>query len=89
MKTLLSLANGAFTITEQGGVFTISLNDKVSVGGGKAAGIVSLQGAGSIVLSGKQAFDLGMALLEAHSPAALVPIEEGAQAIADAAISEA
>lgn len=89
MKTLVSLGNGAFTITEEGGAFTVSFNEKLAVGGGAASGILSLQGSGSAVLSGKQAFDLGMKLLEAHSPAALVPFEQGAQAIADGAISGA
>jgi hypothetical protein len=89
MKTLLSLANGAFTITEEGGVFTFSFNDQAALGGGEAAGVASVKGSGSLVLSGKQAFDLGMKLLEAHSPAAMVPLEQGVQAVADAAIADA
>lgn len=89
MKTILSLLNGAFVITEQAGVFTISINESLVVGGGPAKGVISLAGTGSVVVSGKQAFDLGMALLEAHSPSALVPIEEAAQAMADAAITSA
>ena len=38
MKTLLSLAGGALTITEQGGVFTLSVSEKTEVGGGQAEG---------------------------------------------------
>lgn len=46
MKTLLSLENGAITITEQGGDFF--LNFSGSVGGGVLAGILS--GSGSVKL---------------------------------------
>jgi hypothetical protein len=87
MKVLLNALNGALVISENAGNITIALNDSVNVGGGKAAGIVSLQGQGSVVLEGKVAFDLGMAFAESHSPSILVPFEEGAQAAGDAAIS--
>lgn len=86
-KQLLNLGNGVLVISEQGGSFTVGFSEKASLGGGKAAGILSVQGEGSLVLSGKQAFDLGMALIEAHSPAAFIPIEQGIQAAGDAAIS--
>ncbi len=89
MKTLVSLDGGVLVVQEEAGKFELAVNDAFVVGGGQAAGIVSVKGSASIVLSGKQAFDLGMALLKAHSPAALIPIEEGAQAIADAAIDKA
>ena len=87
MKTLLNLGNGIFVITEQGGVFTFTLTDSISLESGPAEGVLKAQGAGSLVLSGKQAFDLGMELLKAHSPAALVPIEQIAQSIADSTIA--
>lgn len=87
-KVIFNIGNGALVLSEQGGDFTLALSDQVAVGGGAASGIVSAQGSGSIVLHGKQAFDLGMALLEAHSPAAVVPLEEAVQGIADAAISQ-
>lgn len=87
MKTLLSLAGGAVVLTEQAGDFTLTFDKDLLVGGGAAAGIVEIEGAGKIVLKGKVAFDLGMKILESHSPAALVPLEEGAAAMADGAIA--
>jgi hypothetical protein len=83
MKTLLNLGNGALVLTEEGGAFTLTFSDKAALGGGSAAGVVSVQGSGSLVLEGKLAFDLGMKLLEAHSPAALVPLEAAAASIVD------
>jgi hypothetical protein len=85
-KQLVNLDGGALVVSEQGGVFTVALDKSVSLGGGAAAGVISVEGQGSVVLSGKQAFDLGMALLEAHSPPALQPLEAGAQAIGDGVI---
>lgn len=88
MKELMNIGNGAVVLTEEAGEFTLSVNEQAAVGGGQAAGIVSVEGSGKLVLKGKLAFDLGMKILEAHSPAALVPFEEGAAAIADGAISQ-
>lgn len=88
MKVLLDIGHGALVLSEQGGDFTLTISETAALGGGQAAGIVSAQGSGSLVLKGKVAFDLGMAVLKAHSPAALIPLEEGAQAIADAEISK-
>ena len=87
MKTLLNLGNGALVLSEQGGVFTLALTDSASLGGGSAAGAISVSGSGSVILQGKLAFDLGMKLLEAHSPAALVPLEAGAAAIVDGVVA--
>lgn len=89
MKELMNIGNGAVILTEQGGDFTLSVNEQAAVGGGAASGIVSVKGSGSVVIKGKLAFDLGMKLLEAHSPAAIIPIEAAVQAIADGAISGA
>lgn len=86
MKEIMNIGNGAIVISEEGGTFTMAVNDQVALGGGSANGIVSLKGSGTCVVKGKLAFDLAMAVLKAHSPAALVPIESGVQAIADAAI---
>lgn len=88
MKVLFELAGGAVQVTEDAGNFALVVNKDLLVGGGSAAGILELEGAGKVVLKGKAAFDLGMKLLEAHSPAALVPLEQGVQAIADAAIDK-
>ncbi len=87
MKTLASLDGGAILLQEQGGVFTLSVNEKASIGGGKASGIVSVQGQGSVVLNGKQLFDLLAAAAEGVVPAAIKPAIEGAIALADAEIA--
>lgn len=87
-KVLFNVGNGALILSEQGGDFSLQFSEQVSVGGGVAAGVVAVQGSGSVVLKGKMAFDLGMALLEAHSPAAIVPLEQAVQGIADSAISQ-
>lgn len=87
MKTLLSLAGGAVVLTEQAGVFTLAFDEKLSVGGGEAAGIVSVQGQGFLVLSGAQAVKLLGTIAMAHSPASLIPLEAGAVTMAEGAIA--
>lgn len=89
MKTLLNVGNGALVITEQGGNITISISKSAQVGGGSVAGILTAEGEGSITVKGKVGFDAGMKLLEAHSPAPLVAMEEAGQALADAALDKA
>lgn len=89
MKEILNIGGGAVILSEQAGDFILAFNEQAAIGGGAAAGIIQIQGAGLVVLKGKMAFDLGMKLLEAHSPAALVPLEEGLKTIVDGAISGA
>lgn len=89
MKTLANLDNGALVVTEQGGVFTLSFNEALSVGGGAAAGIVSIKGQGSIVISGLLAEKLAALELNKLLPAALVPAAEAVEGIAEAATSNA
>lgn len=89
MRELFNIGNGAVVLSEQGGDFTLAFDKDLVVGGGLAAGIVEIEGSGKLVLKGKLAFDLGMKILEAHGPAALVPFEQGAAAIADGAIAGA
>lgn len=64
MKTIFSELNGALTLTEQAGVFTLSFNE--AIGGGAAAGI--LKGQGSVVLDGELALSLSEKLLNSHLP---------------------
>lgn len=84
----ISLPGGSIVVSESAGQVSIAIEEVQSVGGGQAAGVVAIKGSASLVLSGKQAFDLGMAFLEAHSPAALVPVEAGVQALGDAVIGQ-
>lgn len=89
MKELLNVGNGAFVISEQGGDFKFSLGGQAALGGGSVAGVLAVEGSGSIVLKGRLGFDAAMKLIEAHSPPALVALEVGAAAVVDAVISGA
>lgn len=83
MKVLLSVENGAFTITEDQG--KISLNFDESVGGGSTKGIV--QGKGSVVLDGMLGIQAGEKLLNAHLPASVVPLATVIEGIANQALA--
>jgi hypothetical protein len=74
MKTLLNLGNGAVTVTEEQLVVTLAINEQASIGGGQAAGIVKVAGAGSTVLNGPLAIQLAFALINPHVPAFALPI---------------
>lgn len=89
MKELLNIGNGLVVISEEAGKVTLAISGEESLGGGQAAGILSAEGSGKVQLSGKQAFDLGMKLLESHVPGALVPLLETARVLADALIDKA
>lgn len=87
MNTWASLFGGAVTITEQGGVVKLNFNDSGNLGGGNAAGWLQVSGQASVVLNGKQDFDLLASVIEAHSPSAIVPLEQAGQAAVDAGIA--
>ncbi len=87
-KELFNLGNGALVLSEEGGTVTLSVSEKASLGGGEAAGVLSIEGEGKLILKGRLGFHLGMALLEAHSPGPLVAIEKAGEALADAALSK-
>jgi hypothetical protein len=86
MKVLLSLDGGAIQLQEQAGVFTLVFDASLTVGGGAAAGILKVQGAGTVVLSGAQALVLGEALLNSHLPAAVLPVAEAVEGIVNAEV---
>jgi hypothetical protein len=73
MKTLYSAANGAITVTEDQGKISLNFDESLNVGGGDAAGIVSIQGKGSICLNGAQGLTLAAAFINAHIPAQMKP----------------
>ena len=89
MKVLASLFGGAVQVQEQAGQFSVVFDGSASLGGGSQAGVVTVEGQGKINFNSKQEFDAFMGILIAHSPAAIQPIEAGAQALGDAAISQA
>lgn len=82
MKTLLSVANGAVTVTEDAG--KVSINFDESVGGGSAAGIV--KGQGSVVLDAESGLKLGEQLLNAHLPASVQPLAQVIEGVANQAV---
>lgn len=86
MKQIVSLAGGAIVLNENAGVFTLSLNESASIGGGQAAGIVKVQGVGSVVLDGETGLKLGQALLNAHLPASVQALASVIEGVADQAI---
>jgi hypothetical protein len=86
MKQIVSLANGAVVLNEDQGVFTLSLSESASVGGGSAAGVVKVQGSGSVVLDAETGLKLGEALLNSHLPASMQPLAQVVEGVANQAI---
>ena len=86
MKTLVNLGNGVFTITEQGGVFKLEIMESKVVGGGKAAGILVVAGDANITLNAQQAALLVEAFANKEVPAAVEPILEAVEAVANPVI---
>ena len=88
MKTIFTAANGAITLTENAGVFTLSFDE--SLGGGAAAGVI--KGAGSIIFNAASgsasAISLGEALLNAHLPASLAPLATVVEGIVNQALTK-
>jgi hypothetical protein len=73
-KTLLNLQNGAVTLIEDSEILTLSLTEGAVIGGGQAAGVLTVKGTGSIILSGPIAIQLGFALINAHLPTVMIPM---------------
>lgn len=83
MKTIFSAFGGAVVLTEQAGIFTLSLDE--TIGGGLAKNIVT--GSGGLVLNAPTGIQLGEALLNAHLPAAVLPLAEVVEGVANQAIA--
>ncbi len=86
MKTLLNLGGGALVVTQDQGQLKVAISKSAAVGGGKAAGIVSAEGEGAVVLNELQGLQLLKAVIEAHVPAALDPAIDAGEALAEGAI---
>lgn len=86
MRTILSLANGAVTLTETDGVVSLNLDESLQLGGGAAAGLVKVSDKGSIALDGETGLKLGEALLNSHIPASLLPLAQVVEGVANQAI---
>lgn len=86
MKVLLNLGNGAFQVVQDSGQLKISIDKSLSPGGGKAAGILSIEDKGSVVLDEVMGLRLLAALAIAHSPSALQAIEQGAETLAEGVV---
>lgn len=83
MKTIVSLAGGAVSVTENAGVF--SLNIDASLGGGSAAGVV--KGQGSILLDAGTALKLGESLLNSHLPVSVQGLAGAVESIVNTAVA--
>lgn len=83
MKTIFTALNGAFTITESGGVFSINLSEALSTG--QFAGLV--KGTGSIQLDAGVALKAGEALLNSHLPTSAQALATVVEGIANQAIA--
>lgn len=86
MKTIASFANGAITVTEDQGKVSLNFDKDLQVGGGEAAGIIEIEGKGSIKLNGEQGLKLAEALLNAHLPAAVLPLAQVVEGVVNQAI---
>jgi hypothetical protein len=86
MKTILTLANGAVTLTEESGVFKLNVNESVSLGGGEAAGVVKASGVASVELDAASGLLLGEKLLNSHLPAAVQPLALVIEGVANQAL---
>lgn len=85
-KVLLSLDGGAVQLVENSGVYSLKLDKSASLGGGKAAGLLKVEGDGSVDLDLDGVLLLSEALANAHVPAALLPAAEAVEGIANAAV---
>lgn len=82
MKTIFSAYDGAITLIEDKGIFTLSFNE--SIGGGKSAGII--KGVGSLVLDAETALKLGEAAIIAHLPPAVQALGQAISGVVNSAI---
>lgn len=83
MKTLLTAFNGALTITEDAGVFSINFSESLATG--EFAGLV--KGTGSVQLNATVGLKAGEALLNAHLPASAVALATVVEGVANQAIA--
>lgn len=86
MKTVYSAANGALTLTEDSGVFTLNVNEALNVGGGEAAGVLKIKGQASVVLDTPTGLLLAEKLLNSHLPAALQAPALAIESVGNAAL---
>lgn len=86
-KQIVSLVGGAVVLSEDAGVFTLALSESASVGGGSSAGLVKVQGSGSVVLDAATALKLGEALLNSHLPASVQALAAVIEGIANQAVA--
>lgn len=86
-KQILNLANGAVVLSEDAGVFTLTISEQAEVGGGEAKGLLKAQGSGSVVLDAMGGLKLGEALLNAHLPMQAQPLAQVVEGIVNQAVS--
>lgn len=87
MKVLFENADKSVQLIEDAGVVTLSIDESKSIGGGEASGIVKVAGNAKVILDGALGLKLGEAYLNAHLPAAVVPLAKVIEGIANQAIA--
>jgi hypothetical protein len=86
MKVLMSVANGAVQLVEDGGVVSLTVDKDLVIGGGAAAGMLEVDGKGSVKFDANTGIKLGEALLNAHLPASVQALAAVVEGIANQAI---
>lgn len=87
MKTIFTGLNGALTITEDAGVFSLNITEAVYIGGGEMSELLKVQGQGSVVLDSKTALKLGESILNSHLPASVLPLAQVIEGVVNQAIA--
>lgn len=86
MKTIFSAAGGAISLTEDGGVFSLNVDESISVGGGEAAGVLKVSGKASAQLDVESGVKLGEAMLNSHLPVSVQALAAVVEGIANQAL---
>lgn len=86
MSKSKSYLGGALIVSEDSGKLKVTISKSATVGGGKAASVLSVEGEGSITLDGEAALQLTEALVNSKLPSSILPLVEAGEAIINAAV---
>lgn len=81
-----SYLGGALVVSEDAGKVKVSISKAASLGGGKAAGLVSVEGEASLVVEGELGLQLAEALVNSKLPSSIEPLAEAGEAVLNAAV---
>jgi len=83
----INLAGGILSVSESQGKVELEIAEAAQAGGGEAKGVCQVEGDAKVIISAKQAVDLGFAMIEAHLPTVAALIAKEVQAFADKEIN--